>query len=82
MASRLTQPAGRARTGGCGVDFSRGEFVPEIVDEAIATGAKMVWMQEDITNEAAAEKAGQAGMEVVMDTCMRKTHQRILGEKT
>ncbi len=62
--------------------FRAAEFVPEIVDEAIATGAKVVWMQEGITNEAAAEKAGQAGIEVVMDTCMRKTHQRILGEKT
>jgi predicted CoA-binding protein len=61
--------------------YRAAEFVQEIVDQAIEIGAKVVWMPEGITNEAAAQKAGQAGIEVVMDTCMRKTHQRIFGEK-
>ncbi len=59
--------------------FRPSESVPEIVDQAIKCGAKVVWMQEGIANEAAAQKASQAGIEVVMDTCMRDTHMRIFG---
>lgn len=47
------------------------------VDEAIKVGAKVVWMQEGIINEEAANKARQAGLLVVMDKCMRKEHIRL-----
>jgi len=57
--------------------FRRSEVVPEIVDQAIKIGAKVVWMQEGIINEAAAATAQEAGLEVVMDTCMRATHKRL-----
>ena len=57
--------------------FRRSEAVPEIVDQAILIGAKVVWMQEGIIHEAAAETALEAGLEVVMDTCMRATHKRL-----
>jgi predicted CoA-binding protein len=57
--------------------FRRSEAVPEIVDQAIQIGAKVVWMQEGIINESAAETALDAGLEVVMDTCMRATHKRL-----
>jgi len=57
--------------------FRRSEVVPEIVDQAIEIGAKVVWMQEGIINESAAETAQEAGLEVVMDTCMRATHKRL-----
>ena len=57
--------------------FRRSEAVPEIVDQAILIGAKVVWMQEGIIHEAAAETAIEAGLEVVMDTCMRATHKRL-----
>lgn len=52
--------------------FRRPEAIPPIVDEAIAIKAKVVWMQEGIVNEAAAAKARDAGIEVVMDRCMKK----------
>jgi signal transduction histidine kinase/predicted CoA-binding protein len=61
--------------------FRRSEAVPEIVDQAIQIGAKVVWMQEGIINESAAETALDAGLEVVMDTCMRATHKRLWATK-
>jgi signal transduction histidine kinase/predicted CoA-binding protein len=61
--------------------FRRSEFVPEIVDQAIKIGARVIWMQEGIVNLVAAAEAKDAGLDVVMDTCMRKTHQRLFGSK-
>jgi predicted CoA-binding protein len=57
--------------------FRRSEFVPDIVDSAIRIGAKAVWMQEGVVHEAAAEKARQAGLVVVMDRCILKEHSRL-----
>ena len=60
--------------------FRRNEAVPEIVDQAIEIGAKVIWMQEGVINDFAAETAREAGLEVVMDTCMRATHKRLWAE--
>ena len=59
--------------------FRRSEAVPPIVDEAIKIKAKVVWMQEGIVNEEAAAKARDAGIEVVMDRCMKKEYIRLRG---
>jgi predicted CoA-binding protein len=56
--------------------FRRSEFVPEIVDQAIELKVPCIWMQEDVIHEAAAEKARQAGIIVVMDQCILKEHRK------
>jgi len=58
--------------------FRRSEFVPEIVDAAIRVGARAIWMQEDVADEAAAQRAREAGLFVVMDSCILKEHRRLL----
>jgi uncharacterized protein len=52
--------------------FRRSEFVAEIVDAAIRTGARAIWMQEGVEDEASAERARKAGLFVIMDTCIAK----------
>ena len=59
--------------------FREPAAVPEIVEDAIAIGAKVVWMQLGVIHEEAAERARAAGLEVVMDRCMKIEHARFFG---
>ncbi|MGO8867423.1 MAG: CoA-binding protein [Alphaproteobacteria bacterium] len=60
--------------------FRRSDAVPPIVDEAIAIGAKVVWMQLGVRHEGAAAKAEAAGLKVVMNRCMKIEFGRLSGE--
>jgi hypothetical protein len=55
--------------------FRRPEYVDEIVEEAIKLKVPAIWLQEDVINERAAEKARKAGIFVVMDLCILKEHR-------
>ena len=55
--------------------FRRSEFVSEVVDEAIRLKVPAIWLQEDVIDEQAAERARKAGMFVVMDRCILKEHR-------
>jgi predicted CoA-binding protein len=59
--------------------FQRADRVPAFVDQAIEIGAKVVWMQLGIIHEEAAQKARDAGLEVVMDRCMKIEYARLFG---
>jgi hypothetical protein len=61
--------------------FRRAEEVPPVVESAIRVGAKVVWLQQGIENEAAAEKARAAGLMVVEDSCILVEHQRRLQKR-
>jgi len=55
--------------------FRRSEYVAELVDEAIRMKVPALWLQEGVVDEAAAEKARKAGIQVVMDRCILKEHR-------
>ncbi|MBW8053794.1 MAG: CoA-binding protein [Nitrospira sp.] len=59
--------------------FQRADQVLPFGEDAIDIGAKVVWMQLGIVNEEAAERARQAGLDVVMDRCMKIEHARLFG---
>jgi predicted CoA-binding protein len=60
--------------------FRRSDAVPPIVDDAIAIGARIVWMQLGVRHEAAAAKAERAGLKVVMNRCIKIEFGRLSGE--
>lgn len=59
--------------------FRRSEEVPPIVEDAITIGAKVVWMQLTVVHEGAAARAREAGLEVIMDRCVKIEHGRFFG---
>lgn len=59
--------------------FRKSEEIPALAEDAIAIGAKVLWMQLGVVNEAAARKARAAGLDVVMDRCVKIEHGRLFG---
>lgn len=59
--------------------FRRPQYIDEIVDQAIQLKIPVIWMQEEVINERAAEKARRAGIFVVMDLCILKEHKMRFG---
>lgn len=59
--------------------FRRPDAVPSIVEQAISRKAAFIWMQEGVIHEEAAEKARRAGVEVIMDKCIKKEHIKLKG---
>jgi hypothetical protein len=58
--------------------FRRPAHVPKVVDDALAKGARCIWMQEGIVNQEGAQKAEAGGLAVVMDRCILKEIARLL----
>ena len=81
ILGRPSYPSVTAIPGGVEVVdiFREPAAVPAIVEEAIAIGAKVVWMQLGVIHEEAATRARTAGLEVVMDRCMKIEHARFFG---
>jgi len=59
--------------------FRRSAYVEEVVDQAIQMKVPVIWMQEGVVHEKAAQKARQAGIFVIMDTCILKEHRARFG---
>lgn len=58
--------------------FRKSEDIPALAKDAIAIGAKVLWMQQGVINQPAAEEAGNAGLEVVMDRCIKIDHAHLM----
>jgi uncharacterized protein len=57
--------------------FRRSEYLPQIVEDAIAIGARAVWAQLGIANNTAAERAQAAGLLLIMNRCIQIDHRRL-----
>src|SRR6476661_1014073 len=61
--------------------FRRSEYVPAIVEDAIAIGAPVLWLQLDVVHPEAARRAQEAGLAVVMDRCLKVEHARVASRR-
>ena len=60
--------------------FRRAEHTPEVARDAVAIGAKVLWLQEGIVNEETARIAQDGGLDVIMGVCIKKTRQRLIDD--
>ena len=61
--------------------FRRPEFTPDVAREAVAAGAKALWLQEGIVNDEARQIAEDAGLDVVMGLCIKTVHRWLAPEE-
>lgn len=61
--------------------FRRSEFTPEIAKEAVAVNAKVLWLQQGIINEEAAQIAAEGGLTVIMDRCIKVEDSLLIGSR-
>lgn len=59
--------------------FRRSETVPPVAEDAVAAGAKSIWMQLGVVNDAAAEHAAENGLTVIMDRCIKVDYATLVG---
>ena len=59
--------------------FQRAEVTPDLAHTAVDIGAKVLWLQLGVVNQQAATIALEAGLEVVMDRCIKIEHARLMG---
>lgn len=59
--------------------FRRSEYLPEVVEDAIGVGARVVWTQIGVRHDEALRRAREAGLEVVESRCLKVEHARLLG---
>ena len=57
--------------------FRRADETPEVARDAVAIGAKVLWLQADIVNDEAGRIASEAGLDVIMGVCIRTTKSRL-----
>ena len=60
--------------------FRRASETPEVARQAVAIGAKVLWLQEGIVSEEAAAIASASGIEVIMGVCIKHVRERLMGE--
>jgi predicted CoA-binding protein len=60
--------------------FRRAADTPAVARDAVAIGAKVLWLQEGIVSDEAYRIASEAGLEVIMGVCIRRTRERVMGE--
>jgi predicted CoA-binding protein len=60
--------------------FRRPEHTPEVARQAVAIGARVLWLQEGIVNEEAARIAAEGGLEVIMGVCIRHVREQLMAE--
>jgi predicted CoA-binding protein len=60
--------------------FRRAEHTPDVARDAVAVGAKVLWLQEDIVSEEAAAIATAGGLDVIMGVCIRHVRERLVAD--